>query len=352
MKRRRVCVLLALCAACSAGDLGDTGVEDGFDQDDGFDEMEGLTELPDVNTSRLCAESDDPDAADDQIWIDCSVETGLLGLSSPAPSGPLVVASYNVERGHELDGMVDWFLAQAESPDVILLSEADRGCARTDDEHITWELAEALGMNFVYAVEFLEVTGEDDTVTEVCEHGNAVLSRYAMGDVEAYRHTENVSWYTPPEERDDSWTTRLGGRIAVSAAVQTEDDRVHFTSVHFASGILDQAVREAQAEETIAVNAARPSPVIIGGDTNAGYYILDLSTGSMLDGITQSYFDAGYSDAHAPFELEDRVTAHEVGLVLDLIFGSEGVSFADAGICTDCGDFSDHYPIWATAHLP
>ncbi len=98
--------------------------------------------------------------------------------------------------------------------------------------------------------------------------------------------------------------------------------------------------------------SARTSPVIIGGDTNAGFYILDLSAGSALDGITQAYFDAGYTDAHASSELDDRVTAPEVGLVLDLIFGSEGVQFTDPGICTDCGDFSDHYPVWATAYLP
>ena len=87
----------AFCVACSA-DGGDTGADDVFEQgddfeqeddenaDDGFDEMDGLTELPDVNVSRLCAESDDPDGAEDQIWIDCRIETGLLGSSSPAPA--------------------------------------------------------------------------------------------------------------------------------------------------------------------------------------------------------------------------------------------------------------------------
>jgi endonuclease/exonuclease/phosphatase family metal-dependent hydrolase len=315
--------------------------------------MEGLTEVPDVATQRLCTESIDPDAAADPIYIDCSVETGLLGSAQPAPRGPLVVAAYNLERGHELDAMISWFLSDplAPVPDVLLISEADRGCARTGVRHITWELAEALEMNFVYAVEFLEISGDGATLTEVCEHGNAVLSKWAMGNVKAYRHEENTSWYTSAEEREQSWTTRLGGRIAVSADVQTAGGLVHLTSLHFASGVLDQAVRAAQAEETVAANADRDGPVLIGGDTNAGLYVLDLSNGSALDGVSQAFLQGGYSDAHAELPVEERATAPDFGFVLDLIFGNAELSFSDPDICTDCGDYSDHYPVWATTSI-
>jgi endonuclease/exonuclease/phosphatase family metal-dependent hydrolase len=318
-----------------------------------FTPMEGLTEAPDVNTERLCAEAADPDAAADPIFIDCATESGLLADGTAEATDALVILAYNIERGHSLDGILSWLTSHTPVPDVVLLTEADRGCSRTDDRHTTWEIAEALSMDFVYAVEFMEVSGEGEAITEVCEHGNAVLSRYPMGNVSAYRHTENVSWYTPPEERGASWSTRLGGRIAVAADIAVGDRYAHLTAVHLASGVGDQEVRAAQAAETVAHNAGASWPVIIGGDTNAGLYIIDLSGGLENDGVTQAWLSAGYTDAHESLPVEERATEPGYGFILDLIFGL-GVTFTDPGICTGdpCPSLSDHYPVWATAILP
>lgn len=316
-----------------------------------FVPMTGLTEPPDVQTERLCAEAADPDAAADPVFIDCATESGLLADGTAQPTDTLVVMAYNIERGHSLDGILAWLAEAPAVPDVLLLSEADRGCSRTGSRHTTWELAQALSMDFVYGVEFMEFSGEGESPAEICEHGNAVLSRFPMGNVGAYRHTENVSWYTPPESRGASWSTRLGGRIAVTADIQLGDRYLHLTSVHLASGIADQDVRTAQAEETVARNADAVWPVIIGGDTNAGLYSIDLASGAESDGVTQAWLTAGYTDAHASLAPDERATAPEYGFILDIIFG-QGVSFSAPGICSDCGTLSDHYPVWASATLP
>lgn len=317
-----------------------------------FTPMSGATTPPDVETQRLCAAAEAPDEAEDVIFIDCTAESGLLANGVPEATDELVILAYNIERGHSLDSILAWLADGAPTPDIVLLSEADRGCARTGDRHTTWELAEALSMDFVYGVEFMEVSGEGDSVTEVCEHGNAVLSRFPMGNVEAWRHETNVSWYTPPEERGASWSTRLGGRIAVSADIQVGDRYLHLTSVHLASGLADQDVRAAQAAETVARHAEATWPVIIGGDTNAGLYIVDLSSGSDTDSVTQAWLSAGYADAHDSIPPEERATAPEYGFVLDLIFG-RGVDFSQPGICTGapCEGLSDHSPVWATATM-
>ncbi|MFT5681305.1 MAG: endonuclease/exonuclease/phosphatase family metal-dependent hydrolase [Myxococcota bacterium] len=127
---------------------------------------------------------------------------------------------------------------------------------------------------------------------------------------------------------------------------------LHLTAVHLASGLADQDVRTAQAAETVAANAGATGPVIIGGDTNAGLYIADLSSGQDSDGVSQAWLSAGYDDAHASLPVEERATAPEYGFVLDLIFG-HGVDFSAPGICSggDCAGLSDHYPVWATATL-
>lgn len=314
--------------------------------------VDGPAEAPDVDADRLCAEAAEPDAATDVIDIDCRVETGKLVAEAPPPTDELVVLAYNIERGHELDGVLDWLASDdAPDPDVILLSEADRGCARTGDRHTTWEIADALEMDFAYAVEFMEVRGTGEAVTEVCEHGNAVLSRYPLGNVEAFRHRTNVSWYSPPESRGESWGTRLGGRIAVTADVDVGGRLVHLTSVHFASGALDQDVRADQAVETVERAAEFDGPVIAGGDTNAGGYVVDLSGGSTFNGVSQAFLTASYADTHAAWPVLERATIDSIGLVIDLIMVKDARSEAP-GICVaPCEPFSDHYPVWATVLL-
>ncbi|MCO4746735.1 MAG: hypothetical protein KC912_18210 [Proteobacteria bacterium] len=317
-----------------------------------LDWMQGGSEAPDLS-ERLCAEAGDPDAAEDVIFIDCAPETGRLVETAPAATDTLTVLSYNIERGHSLDGVLEWLASSsAPSPDVFLLSETDRGCSRTGSRHTTFELAEALQMDFVYATEFMEVRGQGSEVTEVCEHGNALLSRYPMANVDVFRHADNVSWYTAPEDRGSSWSTRLGGRVGIVADIVVGDQIVHVSSLHLASGATDADVRAAQATETVAKLAERPFTRMGGGDLNAGTYVFDLQNGDENDGVSQAFLTQGYTDSHAELDPADRITLDELPFVIDLIFADAG-SFADPRICReDCEPFSDHYPIWADWTLP
>jgi endonuclease/exonuclease/phosphatase family metal-dependent hydrolase len=313
-----------------------------------FEPFACVARSPDVLTDRLCDEAADPENAPDEVFITCALEGSCAGPEAPAPRDALVVMAYNVERGYHVDEHVALMLAGdvLPMPDVLLLSEVDRGCARTDARNVAWDYAEGLGMNHVYGVEFVELPRPGEDITAPCEHGNAILSRYPIGNVELVRHATNKSWY------DVEGEPRLGGRMAVVADILVGDRLLQVHSLHFESGILDGPIRAAQAAELADLALARGTPAVIGGDTNAGGYVLDLVNGTQNDATTQAFFTRGFLDTHADLPATDRAT-HEPGLVLDIMFTSGPVASAPV-VCpeADCVGLSDHLPIWATITLP
>ena len=117
----------------------------------------------DVLTHRLCSDSAAPDEAQDPVYIPCEVETWVNPDATISGRDEPVVLTYNIERGHNLTEQIDLLLADTmvPMPDIILMSEADRGCARTGYRHTAREYAQQLGMHMVYATEFVEVSGEE-----------------------------------------------------------------------------------------------------------------------------------------------------------------------------------------------
>jgi endonuclease/exonuclease/phosphatase family metal-dependent hydrolase len=211
-----------------------------------------------------------------------------------------------------------------------------------------WELAEALDMAFVYVVEFLELP-RDSGIDAPCEHGNAILSRYDLGNVEAIRHEANRSWYIPEDEFDGSGEPRLGGRVAIKADIRVGGRFVHLYSLHFESHPSDGEYRDAQAVELAEHGLEQPFRVIQGGDSNAPAYWLDLANGSAVDQTTQAWLTRGYVDTHAALRPEDRATT-DLGVVIDVMF-TTSTGASDARVCeagSACDGLSDHLPIWAT----
>ena len=83
------------------------------------------------------------------------------GASRARAGKTLRLVAWNMERGrHWKDGVR--LIRETEAlrdPDIILLGEMDLGMARSANAHTTREMAAALGMNYAYGVEFLELTG-------------------------------------------------------------------------------------------------------------------------------------------------------------------------------------------------
>ena len=310
-----------------------------------FEPYEGLGAPPDVLSDRLCESGSEP------VFIDCRMEGANLAPADVAPKSALSVMTYNMERGLELDQQIALLTSSPAVPrvDLLLVSEVDRGCSRSGHRNVPWELAEALGMNYVFAVEFVELpraSGPGGEILEECEHGNAIFSRYPLGNVEQLRHTTNKSWF------ENTGEPRRGGRILVIADVKIGERFVHAVSLHFESSPADNEIQIAQATETAEHGLGRPHPVVIAGDTNAPFYFIDLLNpeASPKDLVTQAFFSRGYVDAHASLPYPGRETREN--LVLDIIFGKDA-NLSDPAVCAKsaCETLSDHLPVFATLNL-
>ena len=224
-----------------------------------------------MRIERLCADAAAPDDASDTTFIDCEMEGASFSTEEPSAKDELVVLAYNILRGFEVDGQLEMIRSGIDFPvpDILLLSEVDRGCARTDFRNIAREYAEGLGYHYVYATEFLELPGDRGPSgpydPPVCEHGNAIVSRYPLGNVRQIRHAQNRSWYMPPGTPNPD-EPRLGGRITIAADAKIGTRLVRIYVLHLESTLTALDIRDAQAEEIAAdseVSATRRSPAVI-----------------------------------------------------------------------------------------
>ncbi len=194
------------------------------------------------------------------------VEVGGTSSTRPRPEQVRVVAA-NLERGRHLDAWVELF--EAADADVLLLSEADGGMARSGNRYVARELADRLGMAFVFAVEFVELSlggAEEqeglppDARNEFGVHGGAVLSRVGLDRPAAVRLEFDGEWYAA-----SSHEPRVGGRCAVVATV---GDLVvvvpHLESHGPPEGRAEQLADLLDLVEAYADGRA----VVVGGDLN------------------------------------------------------------------------------------
>ncbi len=309
-------------------------------------------------------QDDEPDPIRDQLCtgdgsstrLDCRIEGADFRRPAEAPKDEIVVCAYNVERGLRLADQLSAFQGDAGMPslDVLLISEADRGCTRSGNRNVAREYARALGMCYVYGVEFIELPrfwGPGGAVRRPCEHGNAILSRFPLGNVRLIRHQRTRSWHSAVQRVLRVGEPRLGGRVALAADVRIGERTLRVYSVHFESGGGSGGLRESQAQELIDDAADLPGDVVIGGDMNVSRYLGDGGDERPLEPATGALLQAGYQDAHAALPPRDRATS-DSGVAIDLIFG-RGLSFTASGIGPRriWGGLSDHLPVWASVGL-
>jgi endonuclease/exonuclease/phosphatase family metal-dependent hydrolase len=353
-------------AGADTAETDDTGNSDGTgDTGEAFVAYpDPLTAPSDVVNDRLCDEAANPDdPATEKLMINCRTEGANFGgsVATPPPvpeDGRLSVWAWNIERGQKIDAQLDFFATQLATsglpaPDVLLLSEVDRGCSRSGTRNVGYELAEALGMNYVFGVEFIELPregGSGGAIAATCEHGNAILSRYPLGNVQVLRAgpESQRSWYIPPDERrSGDGEPRLGGRVTVVADALVGDDRMRFAAIHFESDISNPAWQTGQATQAADAGHGFTGPYVAGGDYNAGFYSIDLISGTKKDAPTQVFFNRGFVDAHAGLPVNQRAT-RKPGGIIDLMLGQRA-TFSEPGIGPDAlfKDLSDHLPVFA-----
>lgn len=193
-----------------------------------------------------------------------------------APTGPVSVAVFNIERGQQLEPTAV-FMAnhpQIRKADIIIANELDDGMARSGNVPVAQVLADRLSMNGVFALEFLEladiaspgrtvIPGLSGSVNHKGFHGNAIFSRFPILRSRAVRLPIYYDWFLDRQQR-------LGTRVAILAELDCHGRRLGVINVHFEN----VSSPELRAESFWLVHQAAGAffepgtPWVLGGDLN------------------------------------------------------------------------------------
>jgi len=190
--------------------------------------------------------------------------------SAPAKERYRCVA-WNLERGIHLPGQL---VALREHPylresDLLLLTEADAGMARSGNHDVARELAQGLGMHYVFLPCYLNLSkgagqeSEVDGHNRLGLHGNALLARYPIRNVRRIGLVNGIDKMAGREKR-------LGTQTALSAEIAFPNGPLTVAVVHLDA----QSTQEHRRQQLRDVLAALPAagPVLVGGDWNTTTY--------------------------------------------------------------------------------
>ncbi len=260
--------------------------------------------------------------------------------SSQSDADVMRVATWNIERGLEFDAVKAAFThnvrffrtlarrglagpkinlatvleqsAELRKADVVVLNEVDWGLKRTEYRNVAQELAVAMGMNYAYGVEFVEVdpltlgteTFADENDVDKAEltkniavdksrtlglHGTAILSRFPLENVRIVRFAnQGHDWYANEKNGISKLEAgkrkgaeiifqekivrevRRGGRMILLADIV--DARIPGGTVTIAATHLEDKTKPAnrvkQLEELLDQIKDIDHPVILAGDMN------------------------------------------------------------------------------------
>lgn len=172
---------------------------------------------------------------------------------------------FNMERGVHLAELGDFLehCPEVHPYDVILANELDDGCVRSGQKDTTRELAQRLGLNYVFGLEFIELVNGEDAKGH---HGNAIFSRWPVKQAKIVRLPEENNWYFDRQRR-------IGGRLAILAELDINGKSIGVGTIHLENRTNSQG-RKRQLEAVLkeADTMFPGMPVILGGDLNTNTF--------------------------------------------------------------------------------
>ncbi|RKN49378.1 endonuclease/exonuclease/phosphatase family protein [Micromonospora endolithica] len=234
------------------------------------------------------------------------------------PPERLTVVAYNVRMGFGLDGRFDLSglagIVSRQRPDVVLLSEVDRGWLLNGGHDTLDLLADRLDMPYVFAPAADPVWGD------------AVLSRWPM---------------TGPRTLPLPAVGAPTGAQALAVTLDLGDGvRTAVVSTHLQPPPGEGPVVQARAVADFAVGYAAGRPLVVGGDLNT----------EPGDEAFGEFTRVGLVDALAAARPLGTSPADDPRNQIDHVFVSPGLTAA--GAVAPRGTASDHLPVAVTVTLP
>src|SRR6202453_2554065 len=201
-----------------------------------------------------------------------TVISGSYAHSAPSFHAHAAILNWNIDRGQHLDDIKDQI--RQLKPDLCIFQEVDRGARRTHGEDVAKELAEAFGMNYVFAPEFLELG--QGSAEDPAYHGQALLTTLPVRSSRMIRFEHQSGWWKPRKLLLSSvplLQRREGGRVALVAELDNGGKPLVIYNLHLESKGTEQ-LRLEQLEEVLndAKRYPAETPIIIAGDFNTFVY--------------------------------------------------------------------------------
>ena len=253
------------------------------------------------------------------------------------------VVDWNIDRGLQLRSIID-FLGDTNA-DIFILQEVDINARRTNRLNIAQEIARKLRLNYVFGLEFVELTQGSNT--SPAYHGQATLSRWKLSNSRILRFHQQSNfwkprWYLPKLE---PFQERLGGRIALVSEINISGASIVSYNLHLESRANDE-LRLAQLNEVLKdAKAYEPAALaIIAGDLN-----LNASNSSPAGAIARQ----GFMNAVPTDRITTTPARHilEPGRHIDWAFVRGSVQVGKGRVHSSI-KASDHYPISFEIGLP
>ncbi len=149
-----------------------------------------------------------------------------MGAALDSASGSLKIASWNVERLRHLDAIGDTL---AELARIAVLTEIDKGMARSGNGHRIADLAARFGHGYAYGVEFIELDRGDpqERAAHAHEtnlhgfHGNGIVTGLVLSRPFLIRLETEGKWFGW-----DRAEPRVASRMAIGGQVELDGTKV------------------------------------------------------------------------------------------------------------------------------
>ncbi|MEZ4454552.1 MAG: endonuclease/exonuclease/phosphatase family protein [Nannocystaceae bacterium] len=200
-----------------------------------------------------------------------------LTIAPPPTEAPTEIraVAWNIERGKRWEPLRSVLRDHPVLSDIdlLFLTEVDIGMGRSQNRNVAAELAEAIGMNYVFANQHLVLapgdSGEQDhhTPNTLALHGCALFSRWPI---------RRFAAVPLPERRDKfhALEKRLGQKRTLVAEIELSDGPLTAVVVHL-DPFASPRHRAAQLRRIVAsVRHFGGSRILLGGDLNTNTYNL------------------------------------------------------------------------------